>query len=114
MGSSEAFIRATVNRISARLGHGLADAAAEIAVLAQDAPERFRQEWELFQEEVQAEAERLEHVDAPAPRSPGSGIETTDITTDITTDSQPSSPQDLVDRLRASVAEINSVLEARS
>ena len=38
MGSSEAFIRATVNRISARLGHGLADAAAEIAVLAQDAP----------------------------------------------------------------------------
>ena len=110
MGSSEAFIRATVNRISARLGHGLADAAAEIAVLAQDAPERFRQEWELFQEEVQAEAERLEHVDAPAPRSPGAGIETAD----ITTDSQPSSPQDLVDRLRASVAEINSVLEARS
>ena len=110
MGSSEAFIRATVNRISARLGHGLADAAAEIAVLAQDAPERLRQEWELFQEEVQAEAERLEHVDAPAPRSPGSGIETTD----ITTDSQPSSPQELVDRLRASVAEINSVLEARS
>ena len=110
MGSSEAFIRATVNRISARLGHGLADAAAEIAVLAQDAPERLRQEWELFQEEVQAEAERLEHGDAPAPRSPGSGIETTD----ITTDSQPSSPQELVDRLRASVAEINSVLEARS
>ena len=110
MGSSEAFIRATVNRISARLGHGLADAAAEIAVLAQDAPERLRQEWELFQEEVQAEAERLEQGDARAPRSPGAGIETTD----ITTDSQPSSPQDLVDRLRASVAEINSVLEARS
>ena len=110
MGSSEAFIRATVNRISARLGHGLADAAAEIAVLAQDAPERLRQGWEVFQEAVQAEAERLEHVDAPAPRSPGSGIETTD----ITTDSQPSSPQALVDRLRASVAEINSVLEARS
>ena len=110
MGFSEAFIRATVNRISARLGHGLADAAAEIAVLAQDAPERFRQEWELFQEEVQAEAERLEHGDAPAPPSPGAGIETAD----ITTDSQPSSPQDLVDRLRASVAEINSVLEARS
>ena len=66
----------------------------------------------LFQEEVQAEAERLEHGDAPAPapRSPGAGIETAD----ITTDSQPSSPQHLVDRLRASVAEINSVLEARS
>ena len=34
MGSSEALIRATVNRISARLGHGFADAAAELAVLA--------------------------------------------------------------------------------
>ena len=110
MGSSEAFIRAPVNRSSARRGHGLADAAAEIAALAQDAPERLRQEWELFQEEVQAEAERLEQGDARAPRSPGTAIETAD----ITTDSQPSSPQDLVDRLRASVAEINSVLEARS
>ena len=52
MGSPEAMFRATVNRLSARLGHGLADVAAELAVLAQDAPERLRQEWELFQEEV--------------------------------------------------------------
>ena len=56
MGSSEALIRATVNRISARLGHGFADAAAELAVLAQDAPQRLRQEWDLFQDEVRAEA----------------------------------------------------------
>ena len=34
-------------------------AAAEIAVLAQDA-DRLRQEWDLFQEEVRAEADRLE------------------------------------------------------
>ena len=61
MGSSDAFIRATFNRTSARLGQGLADAAAEIAVIAQEAPERLRQEWELFQDEVRAEAERLEH-----------------------------------------------------
>ena len=39
MGSSDAFIRATINRLGARIGHGLADAAAEIAVLAQDAPD---------------------------------------------------------------------------
>ena len=63
MGSSEALIRATVNRISARLGHGFADAAAELAVLAQDAPQRLRQEWDLFQDEVRAEAERIERGD---------------------------------------------------
>ena len=56
MGSSDAFIRATINRLGARIGHGLADAAAEIAVLAQDAPDRLRQEWDLFQEEVRAES----------------------------------------------------------
>jgi hypothetical protein len=110
MGSSDAFIRATVNRISARLGHGLADAAAEIAVLAQDAPERLRQEWELFQDEVRAEAERLEYGDAPPTPASDSGIESAV----ISTDSNPSSPQEMVDRLRASIAEINRALEARS
>ena len=110
MGSSDAFIRATVNRISARLGHGLADAAAEIAVLAQDAPERLRQEWELFQDEVRAEAERLEQVEAPAARTSSSGVESAE----ITTDSNFSSPQEMVDQLRASVDEINRFLEARS
>ena len=110
MGSSDAFIRATVNRISARLGHGLADAAAEIAVLAQDAPERLRQEWELFQDEVRAEAERLEHGDAPPPTASDSGVESAV----ISTDANPSSPQEMVDRLRASIAEINRALEARS
>ena len=110
MGSSDAFIRATVNRISARLGHGLADAAAEIAVLAQDAPERLRQEWELFQDEVRAEAERLEQVEAPAARTSSSGVESAE----ITTDSNCLSPQEMVDQLRASVDEINRFLEARS
>ena len=110
MGSSDAFIRATVNRISVRLGHGLADAAAEIAVLAQDAPERLRQEWELFQDEVRAEAERLEHGDAPPSPASDSGDESAV----ISTDANPSSPQEMVDRLRASIAEINRALEARS
>ena len=110
MGSSDAFFRATVNRISARLGHGLADAAAEIAVIAQEAPERLRQEWELFQDEVRAEAERLEQGDAPSAPTPNSAVESAE----ITTDSNRRSPQEMVDQLRASVAEINHDLEARS
>ena len=111
MGSSDAFIRATINRLGARIGHGLADAAAEIAVLAQEAPERFRQEWDLFQEEVRAEADRLERGEAP--------VETDAAATTMTTPepaAPPSdqTPQDLVDRLRASVADINRALEVRS
>ena len=102
MGSSEALIRATVNRISARLGHGFADAAAELAVLAQDAPQRLRQEWDLFQDEVLAEAERIERGDQAV----------------VSTDGEPSAehpetPQAVIDRLRATVADLSQAVEAR-
>lgn len=101
MGSPDALIRATVTRLGARLGHGLADAAAELAVLAQDAPERLRQEWDLFQEEVQAEAERLEHGET--------------ITADgaVAAPSQEQTSQDRIDLLRATVAEISRALEVK-
>ena len=102
MGSSEALIRATVNRIRARLGHGFADAAAELAVLAQDAPHRLRQEWDLFQDEVRAEAERIERGDQAT------------VNTDVASSSEPSdNPQAVIDRLRAKVADLSQAIEAR-
>ena len=54
----DALFRAAMNRLIARVGEGVADAAAGVAVAVQDAPDRIRQEWDLFQEEVKAEAER--------------------------------------------------------
>ena len=104
MGSSEALIRATVNRISARLGHGFADAAAELAVLAQDAPQRLRQEWDLFQDEVRAEAERIERGDQATVNTDGASASA----------SEPSdNPQEVIDRLRATVADLSQAIEAR-
>ena len=101
MGSSEALIRATVNRISARLGHGFADAAAELAVLAQAAPHRLRQEWDLFQDEVRAEAERIERGDQAT------------VSTDGTSSTEPLEPsQAVIDRLRATVAALRQALAA--
>ena len=104
MGSPDALIRAAVHRIGARVGHGLADTAAELAVLAKDAPERLRQEWELFQEEVREEAERLERGDSPA------------VDSDLASTQTPpaESPQQVIDRLRASVADLSQRIEARS
>jgi hypothetical protein len=104
MGSPDALIRAAVHRIGARVGHGLADTAAELAVLAKDAPERLRQEWELFQEEVREEAERLERGDSPAVDSDLASTQT----------SPADSPQQVIDRLRASVADLSQRIEARS
>lgn len=111
MGPSDAFIRATINRLGARIGHGLADAAAEMAVLAQDVPSRLRQEWDLFQEEVRAEADRLERDEGQA-QSEASDSEMSD--SETASGSVDQTPQAVIDRLRASVAEINQSLEVRS
>ena len=92
-----------MNRLIARVGEGVADAAAGVAVAVQDAPERLRQEWDLFQEEVKAEAERLQHEDQPRTASAAdrSGTESESL-------------QQRIDRLRAQVADLSTRLEERS
>ena len=96
-----------MNRISARLGHGFADAAAELAVLAQDAPQRLRQEWDLFQDEVRAEAERIE-------RGGQATVNTDTVNTEGSSSAEPSdNPQEVIDRLRAKVADLSQAIEAR-
>lgn len=99
MSTPQTLVQAALNRLSARLGSGLADAAAGLAVLAQDAPDRFRQEWDLFREEVELEAQRLERGDGePAPVA-GEPM------------SPPVDPQQQIDQLRAQVARVARRLE---
>jgi len=99
MSTPQTLVQAALNRLSARLGSGLVDAAAGLAVLAQDAPERFRQEWDLFREEVELEAQRLE------PREPAG-------TSDApASDPVPADPQHQIDQLRAQVARVARRLE---
>ena len=98
----DALFRAAMNRLIARVGEGVADAAAGVAVAVQDAPDRIRQEWDLFQEEVKAEAERLQKTSASGSAS--------------TQASDPESQEPLqqrIDRLRAQVAELSMRMEDR-
>ena len=99
MSTPQTLVQAALNRLSARLGSGLVDAAAGLAVLAQDAPERFRQEWDLFREEVELEAQRLERGE-PAGTSDAPASEPV-----------PADPQHQVDQLRAQVARVARRLE---
>ena len=101
MSSADSLLRATLNRLAARLGHGLADAAAGLAVLAKDAPERFSKEWDLFQQEVIAEADRLE-------QESGAVSETKATSSPVSNQEQ---AQDQIDRLRAKVADLNRQVE---
>ena len=102
MTSRDALLRAAMHRVIARMGHGVADAAAGLAVLVQDAPDRVRQEWDLFQEEVKAEAERLDRgVDVDTQASPASSVEEESLQTKI-------------DQLRARVSALGIRMEERS
>jgi hypothetical protein len=105
MPAPQTVIQAAVARLSARLGSGLLDAAAQAAVVLQDAPERLRQEFSLFWEEVELEAERIERGEAAgAATSAGAGPA-----------AAPSRPtQDLqgkIDALRAQVAAFSRRLD---
>jgi uncharacterized protein YceH (UPF0502 family) len=99
MSTPQTLVQAALNRLTARLGSGLADAAAGLAVLAQDAPERFRQEWDLFCEEVELEAQRLERGEAASPAEPSA------------TQPMAVDPQQQIDQLRAQVARVARRLE---
>ncbi len=108
MSAPQSLLQAAIGRLAARVGSGLADTAAGLAVLAQDAPARLQQEWQLFWEEVELEAERLERGEAaaevvststtPAPAAPRANAE----------------PQEQIDALRAQVAELARRLEQPS
>jgi hypothetical protein len=97
MSAPQSLLKAAVNRLAARLGSGLADAAASLAVIAQDAPARVQQELSLFWEEVTMEAQRIEN-DRPGPK-PGGGHSAGD------------DPQERIDALRARVAELSRRLD---
>ena len=110
MSAPQTLVQAALNRLSARLGSGLADAAASLAVLAQDAPERLRQEWQLFVEEVELEAQRLNHPDGAIPEpGAGAGAEAAGSGAGPSID-----PQEQVDQLRARVARLARLLEEQA
>jgi len=102
MSSPDSLLRASLNRLAARLSHGLADAAVGLAALAQDAPERLSNEWDLFQQEVIAEADRLEQeIDQAEEVKASSSVQASE------------SAQAQIDRLRAKVADLNRKVEVK-
>jgi uncharacterized protein YceH (UPF0502 family) len=99
MSRPEMLLQAALNRLVARAGDQALEAAAQLSLLAQDAPQRVQQELQLFWDEVQQEAERLERDQQPgaaAPAGPSDGD---------------GDPQRQIDGLRRQVAELTRRLE---
>lgn len=106
MSAPQTLLQAAVNRLAARLGSGLADTAASLAVIAQEAPARLQQELSLFLDEVAQEAERLE-TGAPAAEEAGVGT----AAGTAAPPPAPRDPQEQIDALRARVADLASRLD---
>ncbi len=104
MGSNDKLLQATLNRLGARIGQRLINSAVELAVIAQEAPEKFRKEWELFQEEVIAEANQLENESIEENFSDSKQESENDET---------EKPQQKIDQIRAKVADLSGKLEAK-
>ena len=114
MSAPQTLVQAAINRLTARLGSGLADAAASLAVLAQDAPERVRREWELFLEEVELEATRLEQPDPPCAADAGPFPSDSGASSASTRPAVNLDPQEQIDALRATVARLARGLEGQA
>jgi hypothetical protein len=67
MSSPDTLLQAALKRLVARLGSGAMDAAAQLSLLAQDAPQRLQEDLQMFWEEVQQEAERMDNSGRPSP-----------------------------------------------
>jgi len=110
MPAPQILVQAVLQRLGVRVGSGLADAAAQLSLLAQDAPEKLAQEIQLFWEEVELEADRLEHGDD------GSVADGVTMTQPSAPEGFPKTadPQAQIDALRAQVASLVSRLDQSS
>ena len=90
-------LQAVLNRLQARLGSGLVEAAATLLAAAEQAPARVNQEWQLFWQEVDLESERLARGEPADASSPDAGAAVL---------------QQQIDNLRARVAAIAHKLDA--
>ena len=123
MSAPQSLLQAAVNRLAARLGSGLADTAATLTLLAQDAPVRVQQELSLFWEEVEQEAARLDRQGnpaTPAAAPEGSTASSSRAWGGFYGSAAPSrgsaqdDPQEAIDALRAQVAQLARRLDEGS
>ncbi len=102
MSSTDTLLKAIINRLSVRFGDVISEVSSGFEAFAKKAPERMRKEWSLFQEEVWAEANRLDKDSELGEENNSVGSRTVSVN---------ESTQEKIDRLRGKVAKLNSEVE---
>ena len=103
MSDKEILLKAAINRIKARITEKLINSAQEFSEIAEEIPQRIKDEWSNFKEEIIEESERIEKQTTSAKGKDSS---------------QQSSKEDLIqsqiDNLRSKVIEINKNIEGKN
>ncbi len=101
MSSAETILRASFNRLKARLENSITDSISKTAIFIKDAPHLLKKEWRLLQEEILGEASRIdnkENEDIPLETKPFQNKSS-------------QNSQETIDHLRAKVARMIKKIE---
>ncbi len=103
MSDPEILLKAAINRISARITEKLINSAQEFSEIAEEIPQKLKEEWMTFKEEVIEESERLEKNTTSSKEQNFNQDSTQE---DLT--------QTQIDNLRSKVIEINKSIEEKN
>ena len=102
MSPNKTLIKATINRIASRLSESLYNSLNKLSTLAKDAPDKIKEEWVIFQEEVIEEVERMSQESNETSNQE-----------DKQSQSEHNNLQSKIDHLREEVARLSKELEER-
>ena len=106
MSDTELLLKAAINRIAARMTERLIDSAQGLSEIAEEMPQRLKEEWVNFKDEVIEESERLELQIKKETSSEEKNTAKTSNKEDLI--------QDQIDNLRSKVIEINKNIEEKN
>ncbi len=104
MSSQESLIKATLNRLKARLNKKLIETSSQIAFFIEEGPDRISKEWDLFKDEIYAEAERIEKESE----------EKKEVNNSHSESSEDASIKSTINQLRSKVSAISQKLEVKN
>ena len=103
MSDSEILLKAALNRIAARITEKVINSAQEFTGIAEELPQKLKDEWSTFKEEVIEESERLEKkTNASKEKSSKEQLSKEDLI------------QIKIDNLRSKVVELNKDIEGEN
>tara|TARA_Y100001968_G_C19143094_1_gene612389 strand:- start:440 stop:751 length:312 start_codon:yes stop_codon:yes gene_type:complete len=103
LSDSEILLKAAINRIAARITEKVLNSAQEFTEIAEEFPQKLKNEWSSFKEEVIEESERLEKkTNESKEKTPNEQLSKEDLI------------QIQIDNLRSKVIEINKDIEEKN